>query len=218
MRFPGGSRPSPLPLLVLCCVLPSIWGGCSDGPPPGGGYVSRLTLSGASLILVGDDGTGKTMITLERAEDWRFFGFAGSEALFLAFDNPKGGEATTFLYLYDLESGHNHILCEIGAAGEAAFAVSHDGTMVAFHWADGIYIFPLTGVLDQVRRGKPFDSCSRFEARLLRVGMGFGLCSGPAWLGPTTLTYGYFHGEECVESVLELSDEQRATLARLALR
>jgi hypothetical protein len=162
---------------------------------------------------------------LKNADDWRFFAFVGNEALFLACDNPEGGEASTFLYLYDLKLGEKHLLCEEGGTGEAAFAVNHDGSLVAFAWFDGIYIIQLAGVLEQLRHGEPFAGCKDFEARLLKVVEEYSASCRLAWVGPTNLQYGFWHGEgrdlpdwECRESVLELSEEQRAALDRLALK
>jgi hypothetical protein len=200
-------------------------GGCSDGRSPGSGDSGDLALSGASLIWTRPDGSRQTLVTLKSPCEWRFFGFAGSEALFLACDNPEGGEASTFFYLYDLKSGEKHLLCEEGGTGEAAFAVNHDGSLVAFAWFDGIYIIQLAGVLEQVRRGEPLAGCKDFEARLLKVVEEYSAFCHLAWVGPSRLEYGFWHGEgrdwpdwECTESVLELSEEQMADLDRLALK
>lgn len=165
------------------------------------------------------------MAELKNADDWRYFAFVGSEAVFLACDNPEGGEASTFFYLYDLRSGEKHLLCEEGATGETAFASNDDGSLVAFDWFDGIYIIQLAGVLERLRSGEPFAGCRDFEARLLKVVEEYSSSCCLTWVGPTTLQFGIWHGEgrarpdwECRQSVLALSEEQRADLDRLAVK
>jgi len=214
-----------MPLLLLASAFPSVSRGCSEGPPHGSDSAGELALSGASLEIARPDGSRQLVAELENADDWRFFAFVGSEAVFLAYDNPEGGEASTFFYLYDLKSGEKQLLCEEGGTGEAAFASNHDGSLVAFAWFDGIYVIQLAGVLERLRRGEPFAGCKDFEARLLKVVEEYSASCHLAWVGPSRLEYGFWHGDgrdrpdwECRQAVLELSEEQRADLDRLALK
>lgn len=83
----------------------------------------------------------------------------------------------------------------------------------------------LAGVLERLRRGEPLAGCKDFEARLLKVVEEYSASCCLTWVGPTTLRYGFWHGEgrdrpdwECRQSVLALSEDQRADLDRLAIK
>jgi hypothetical protein len=95
------------------------------------------------------------------------------------------------LSIYDFAAGTERPMCELGGTGESSFAVSADGSAIAFNWRGGIYVMNTAGLVDALRAGPV--GCARLEERFDRV-IECRSCFEPRWTGAAKLQYEEWDG------------------------
>lgn len=153
--------------------------------------------TGAQLVCTDDQAlflvTGATRRLVKRLEPgtrFQGFGLVATSEAFLAYSTP-GAEAGTILAMWDVQTGTEYPIYELGGTGASEFRLNCRTKWVVFRWYDGIYVFSVANALDELRSGT-FDHRG-FEGRIHRV-VACQSCDDPRWAGPNRVTYSVWDG------------------------
>jgi hypothetical protein len=184
---------------VLCAValvLSSALAGCvAHGPRE-----LRIVVEGQQLVAV--NGTRVVLKELGIYAEFEGYGLVAEDTLFAAWSSDTEGGASTLISLFDLASGKEHFLCELGGTGETTFAVNRAAGLVAFNWDEAIYAVRVRDLL--MRRDGGID-CLALQRRFIRL-LPCRSCYEPQWMNASRLAYSELDGDAPVTKQIELGD------------
>ena len=145
-----------------------------------------------SRLVAGSGKAARVIWMIEPGEQFQGFGFLDHSHVFAAATTSECGGACSDLEIIEEATGRRRRLYTLGATGDSEFAVSPDGTWVAFTWPKGIWVFSTPGILADLAAGT-YDART-FEKRLRLVAK-CEPCWGLKWVGPTRISFCVSTGE-----------------------
>lgn len=183
-------------LRALALVLSSVVAGCSAHVPRD----LRVVVEGQQLVA--RNGTRMVLKELGGDAELQGYGLVAGNTVFAAWSSDTDGGASTLTSLFDLATGKEDFLCELGGTGETTFAVNREAGLVAFNWRGAIYAARVRDLL--MRRDGGID-CPALERRFIRV-LACESCYEIQWVNASRLAYREFDGDKPLTKQIELGD------------
>lgn len=130
---------------------------------------------------------------LERASSFQGYDIIDSTHIFLAYENEKDAEASAYIAVYDISTGDEILIEELGLTGESFFLYNKQNDLVLFNWYDGLYTFKLHNSENQITlkpEKKRIIDCKE--------------CYLPFWVNSEMVGYMVFENEKWITKYMKL--------------
>ncbi len=80
---------------------------------------------------------------LEDCSSFQGYDIVDSSHIFIAYNPEISAEASVYIVIFDLDTGKESLIEELGGTGESFFQYNPENDLVAFNWGNGINVFKL---------------------------------------------------------------------------